>query len=97
MSAFDVNSPAAIRVWDKAVEEDYTRGSVFWVPGPQRLTRWQRLRAWVLRLLGRAPAAADPERITVGTTYGFQRTSFTVANRNVLTMDVIDPAAEVSE
>lgn len=91
MSAFDVNSPAAIRLWDKAVEEDYARQSFFWVPGPPRLTRWQRLRAWVLRLLGRAPAA-DPERITVGLMYGFQKTAFTVAARDTFSVEVIDQA-----
>lgn len=95
MSDFDVNSPAAIRMWGKAVEEECARQSVFWVPGPPRLTRWQRLCAWVLRLLGRAPAAADTERITVGTTYGFQRASFTVATRDVMAVDVAQ-AAEAS-
>jgi hypothetical protein len=92
VSAFDVNNEAAVRMWGKAVEEDYASPSFFytWVDPPPRLTRWQRLRAWVLRLFGRGPAVVEPGRITVGLMYGVQKTSFTANPRNVLTMDVIE-------
>ena len=83
--AFSVNDANAAKLYAASLAKEAERPSFFWAPGPPRLTRFQRLRAWVLRLLGRAPAETGP--IAASTRYGFQKTAFNASNYGVCGVD----------
>lgn len=96
MSAFDVDNPLAIDLWDREVQHAAERRPWFWVSPPPRpwhmraLDRLARV-GWpiaaLLRRLGWKPASAVP----VATAFGIQRSTFNTAHMATYEVDTWSP------